>query len=111
MRDLFVSLITLAAAELGTGGAQASAEGTLVTITVSNRVTHRMRSGVGAAWHSILYPPVSHGGSAFGGSPLMTPQHERLWASLEKQAEWLGLKFIRAEMDWRQWQPERGQFT
>ena len=30
---------------------------------------------------------------------------------MEKQAEWLGLKFIRAEMDWRQWQPEKGRFT
>ena len=38
-------------------------------------------------------------------------QHERLWVSMEKQAEWLGLKFIRAEMDWRQWQPQKGQLT
>ena len=30
---------------------------------------------------------------------------------MEKQAEWLGLKFIRAEMDWRQWQPEKGRLT
>ena len=80
-------------------------------ITVSARVTHQMLSGVGASWHSILHPPVSHGGSAFGGSPPVTPQHEKLWASLESEAEWLGLKFIRAEMEWRQWQPERGRFT
>ena len=49
--------------------------------------------------------------SAFGGSPPVVLQHERLWASMEKQAEWLGLKFIRAEMDWRQWQPEKGKLT
>jgi hypothetical protein len=96
---------------LSTAAAEASPAGAPVTITVSNRVTHQMLSGVGASWHSIIQPPVSHGGSAFGGSPPVRPQHERLWTSLEKQAEWLGLKFIRAEMDWRQWQPERGRLT
>ncbi len=82
-----------------------------VSITVSNQVFHQMQSGVGASWHSILHPPVSHGGSAFGGTPPVIPQHENLWKSIEQQAAWLGLKFIRAEMDWRQWQPERGRYT
>ena len=49
--------------------------------------------------------------SGFGATPPVTPQHERLWASLEREASWLALKFIRAEMDWRQWQPSRGVFT
>jgi hypothetical protein len=80
-------------------------------IAVSNRVQHQMLSGVGASWHSLLHPTVSHGGSAFGGSPPVVPQHEGLWTSMEKHAEWLGLKFIRAEMDWRQWQPEKGRLT
>jgi len=55
-------------------------------------------------------PTVSHGGSCFGGTPPVVPQHEKLWQSLEHHAEWLGLKFIRAEMDWRQWQPEKSRF-
>ena len=70
-----------------------------------------MQSGVGASWHSLLYPTASHGGSGFGGTAPVSPQHERAWISLEKQAEWLALKFIRVEMDWRQWQPARGVFT
>jgi glucokinase len=70
-----------------------------------------MQSGVGASWHSLLRPTISHGGSAFGGTPPVTPAHERLWGSLERQAAWLGIKFIRAEMDWRQWQPQPGVFT
>jgi len=82
-----------------------------IQVIVSDEITHQMSSGVGASWHSILHPPVSHGGSAFGGAPPVTPQHEKLWLSLEKQAAWLGLKFIRAEMDWRQWQPDHGRFT
>lgn len=80
-------------------------------INLSDHVAHQMRSGLGASWHCILHPPVSHGGSAFGGTPPVTPQHEMLWSSLEQHAAWLALKFIRAEMDWRQWQPERGRFT
>ena len=82
-----------------------------VSISITKTVRHRMASGVGASWHSIIHPPVSHGGSAFGGSPPVTPMHEKLWQSIERQADWLGLKFIRAEMDWRQWQAERGKFT
>jgi hypothetical protein len=82
-----------------------------VDIAVSDRIVHRMLSGAGASWHSLINPPVSHGGSAFGGTPPVGPQHEKLWLSLERQAAWLGLKFIRAEMDWRQWQPEKGRYT
>lgn len=82
-----------------------------VIISVSDRVAHRMRSGVGASWHSILRPTVGHGGSAFGANPPVTPSHEALWRSMEKQAEWLALKFIRAEMDWHQWQPQPGVHT
>jgi hypothetical protein len=82
-----------------------------VSILITDTVSHRMASGVGASWHSILHPPVSHGGSAFGGSPPASSRHEKLWQSIEKQADWLALKFIRAEMDWRQWQPERGRYT
>ena len=82
-----------------------------VSIAVSDRVAHQMLGGAGASWQSILYPTVSHGGSGFGGTPPVVPEHERLWQSIEHHAEWLGLKFIRAEMDWRQWQPQKGQFT
>lgn len=82
-----------------------------VTISIRDTVVHTMRSGVGASWHSIIVPTVSHGGSAFGASPPVVPEHEALWQSMESHAEWLALKFIRAEMDWRQWQPQPGQFT
>jgi len=90
---------------------KSSASAGPLTIKVSDHLAHQMLSGVGASWHSILHPPISHGGSAFGGTPPVTPQHEQLWASLEEHASWLGLKFIRAELDWRQWQPEKGRFT
>ena len=93
---------------LNSSGDRATAE---VTITITNRVMHQMRSGVGASWHAMLFPTLSHGGSAFGGSPPVIPQHERLWHSMEKHADWLALKFIRAEMEWRYFEPHRGQYA
>lgn len=72
---------------------------------------HRMRSGVGASWHSILNAPVGHGGSAFGGQPPVLPQHEPLWQSIEAHADYLRLRFIRLEFEWRQFEPQRGEYT
>ncbi|MFI5361422.1 MAG: hypothetical protein ACHQ49_05590, partial [Elusimicrobiota bacterium] len=81
------------------------------TITVSTRVVHQMLGGVGASWHSIIRPTVGPGGSAFGGSPPVMPRREKLWSSMEREADRLDLKFIRAEIGWRQWQPQKGRFT
>ncbi len=81
------------------------------TFSVSHQTTRQMSSGVGASWHSILRPSVGHGGSAFGGTPPVVSRHEHLWNTLEEAACWYGLKFIRAEFEWRQFEPEQGQFT
>lgn len=72
---------------------------------------HQMASGVGASWHSILNAPVGHGGSAFGGQPPILPQHEPLWQSIESYADYLRLRFIRLEFEWRQFEPQRGEYT
>ena len=82
-----------------------------VTMTISAQPLHHMDSGVGASWHSIIYPTVGHGGSAFGGCPPVLPRHDKLWTSIERHADWLALKFIRLEMDWRQFEPHKGEFT
>ena len=96
----------MSASEADTGGG-----GERVAISVGGRVGHTMLSGAGASWHSIVEPTVSAGGSAFGGCPPPAPRNEKLWSSVERHAAWLGLSFIRAEIDWRQWQPERGVYT
>ena len=70
-----------------------------------------MASGVGASWHSILRPPVGHGGSAFGGTPPAIARHERAWETLEDAACWYGLKFLRAEFEWRQFEHEKEAYT
>ena len=83
----------------------------IVTLDVSERSVHQMASGVGASWHSIIFPTVGWGGSAYGGCPPVIPRHEKLWTSLERHADWLALKFIRLEMDWRQFESRRDEFT
>lgn len=88
-----------------------AAKDDVVKVVVSDRRLHQMQSGIGASWHSILYPTVGHGGSAFGGTPPILPRHEKLWNSLERHADWLALKFVRLEMDWRQFEPRQGEFT
>ncbi len=81
----------------------------MLKIGVTNEVVHQMASGTGASWHALLHPTLGHGGSAFGGTPPVLPQYENLWQSLEQHAAWLGLKFIRAEIDWKCWLPQRGE--
>ncbi|EIP97759.1 hypothetical protein OpiT1DRAFT_02206 [Opitutaceae bacterium TAV1] len=82
-----------------------------VSLKLAAAPVHRMQSGVGASWHSILNAPVGHGGSAFGGQPPVLPVHEPLWRSIEAQADWLKLRFIRLEFEWRQFELQRGEFT
>jgi alpha-galactosidase len=86
-----------------------------VSLTVrADQVVHTMRGGLGASWHAIEEPiPVvgsrSHGGSAWGGHP---PAEDRArWEQIEQHADWLGLDFIRVEVEQRMWQPERDRFT
>lgn len=45
-----------------------------------------------------------------GGCPPVIERHEGLWKSIEHHAEWLGLKYIRLEMAWRQFEPLQGQY-
>lgn len=41
----------------------------------------------------------------------MISRYESLWRSLYQHADWLALKFIRLEMEWRQFEPERCEYT
>jgi len=76
-------------------------------------VTHVMRGGIGASWHAIETPiPVidgrSHGGSAWGGNPAASD--EERWRQLEAHADWLGLDWLRVEVEQRMYEPEEGVF-
>jgi len=94
-----------------------------VTITVdASKVVHTMAGGMGASWHAIgptpfYYPDLvgrdnrTARGSAFGGNPPVRPEYDQAWNDLLHHARWLGLDFIRVEIDIRMYNPQRGVFT
>jgi len=77
----------------------------MITLQNDSAKSRRMESGIGASWHSLIFPTAAHGGSGFGGSPPVLPIYEGLWQSIEEQATTIGLKFIRAEFSWAGIQP------
>jgi len=101
----------------------AAAQTNETTITVNaGKVVHTMRGGIGASWHAIgptpfYYPDLIRRdnrtcrGSAFGGNPPVRPEYDQAWNALLRHARWLGLDFIRVEIDMRMYNPRRGEFT
>jgi hypothetical protein len=93
-----------------------------VNVTVEGTVKHTMAGGLGASWHAIgptgyFYDGGVRGsdgymrnirGSAWGGTPLVN--HESQWQDMRRHFQWLGLDFVRAEIDMRMYAPERGRF-
>ena len=93
----------------------------LVTVDFGKSI-HTMRGGIGASWHAIgptvfQYPELigrdnrSCRGSGFGGNPPLRPGYEPAWSDLLHHARWLGLDFIRVEIDMRMYHPRRDEFT
>jgi hypothetical protein len=88
--------------------AQAAPE---VGITVrGEQVIHTMRGGIGASWHAIkaeiptgvkhpVFAEPAHGGSAWGGNP--PADDTSRWKQMEHHADWLGLDFLRVEIEQR----------
>ncbi len=82
------------------------------------KVVHTMRGGAGASWHAIgpaafTYSPSNRHnrnarGSGWGGNPPLS--YEEAWKDLRAHARWLGLDFLRVEIDVRMYEPERGRF-
>jgi len=117
---LFLSLIT-AALSLTAQAQPAGGQNVSITVDVDKPV-HIMRGGIGASWHAIgptpFYYPDLIGrdnrtcrGSAFGGNPPLSPKYAPAWNDLLHHAAWLGLDFIRVEIDIRMYNPQRGEFT
>jgi hypothetical protein len=86
------------------------------------KVVNTMRGGIGASWHAIgptvFYYPDLIGrdnrtcrGSAYGGNPPLRAEYQSAWNDLLHQARWLGLDFIRVEIDMRMYNPQRNEFT
>ena len=105
-----------ARAQVGNGPTSPAAEIRIDTTTVK----HTMAEGAGASWHAMgpvayWYKDLTPGrvnrnsrGSGWGGNPPL--EYTDAWGDLSKHARWLGLDFIRVEIDMRMYEPERGKF-
>ncbi len=85
-----------------------------------NQVTRTMAGGFGASWHAIgpevFWYPDLHGrvnrwarGSAFGANPPLNQTNA--WNDILRHARWLGMDFIRVEIDMRMYEPQLEQFS
>ena len=90
-----------------------------VRITVDTSTTvNTMRGGIGASWHAIEKPITTeydtifklhqHGGSGWGGNP--PAENEDAWRQLYDHASWLGMDFLRVELEQRMYEPKRKAF-
>ncbi len=76
-----------------------------------------MRGGIGASWHAIDMELPSHqpqgddsySGSAWGGNP--NPDDAAAWQRLAAHADWLGLDWVRVELEQRMYEPRRREFS
>jgi len=97
--------------------ASAKAEEVRVAIDAGS-VLNTMRGGIGASWHAIEKPistefdPVfglsQHGGSGWGANP--PADDDAAWQQLYAHAQWLGMDWIRVELEQRMYEPERKKF-
>jgi hypothetical protein len=117
---LTVVLAVLAAAASAAGDGGKAPAGSRIVVDAS-RVRHVMQGGLGASWHALVHDvplenekydyPVrftSPRGSAWGGNPPL--ENAAAWEDLYRHARWLGLSFLRVEIDQRMYEPERGRF-
>ncbi len=87
----------------------------------ASKIIHTMRGGMGASWHTLSWEiplenskykfparEVGPRGSAFGGNPPVTEVDA--WKQIVNHAAWLGLDFVRVEIDQRMYEPDRRQF-
>ncbi len=111
---LFSSLLLMAAPAAGSGQDAAPLP---VSIQIEMQSPVRtLRGGLGASWHAIERPMIGTGeirqgalgGSAWGGNP--PADDEAAWRTLYRHARWLGLDWMRVEIEQRMYEPARGRF-
>jgi hypothetical protein len=114
IRASFLIILTLTAISC------TSHEYTGITVN-SGQVRYIMAGGIGASWHSMSEDSVDVSpaykwalrdkdsrGSAWGGNPPVS--NSGSWDQIYRYASWLGLSWIRVEMNAQMYEPERNQF-
>ena len=100
-----------------------SASASVVSVN-ADKVVHVMAGGAGASWQAIgptgfFYKSTPKSaksgrqgrrarGSGWGGTPLV--EETKAWEDLRRHSRWLGLDFVRVEVDMRMYEPQRGVF-
>ncbi|MCX6873124.1 MAG: sialidase family protein [Verrucomicrobia bacterium] len=106
----------------GNDGSAAKPQAASVEMAVNlAEVQHQMAGGVGASWHSISREMTfdekllsmdrtnkTARGSGWGANPPV--EDVAKWTRVEECASWLGLDWLRVELQQRSYQPERDRF-
>ena len=86
-----------------------------VSITIDkDTVISVLSQGIGASMHAIedsitVTPDRSFGGSAWGGNPCLSDTEA--WDKALGHAKWLGIDWVRLELEQRMYNPERDKYT
>ena len=111
--------LLLGVADVGTLALHA--ESSAILTVKANGPAHQMAGGIGASWHAIRVKQRFDGtlryrydvhhdnpqGSAVGANP---PLGSAAWKDIDRLGTWLGLDWLRVEMDRRMYEPQKGQF-
>ncbi|MCX6997392.1 MAG: cellulase family glycosylhydrolase [Kiritimatiellaeota bacterium] len=83
-----------------------------------SETNHTMAGGIGASWHAMSRDlpyeslagrkRINARGSAWGGNPPL--DQEGSWQHIEQLASWLGMDFVRVELEQRMYEPKRNTF-
>ncbi len=87
--------------------AAAPADEAVVSLDLA-KTERRMAGGIGASWHAIRQTLASPGASAWGANPPL--RNSVAWQQIERHAAWLGLDWLRVQIDQRMYEPEQGRF-
>ena len=86
-----------------------------IYITIDDKkVVSVLSQGIGASMHAIedsiiVTPGRSYGGSVWGGNPDL--KDSEAWDKVFWHAKWLGIDWVRLELEQRMYNPERDTFT
>jgi hypothetical protein len=107
---LILLLVSVCAAAVAQADAVPTTQPSVNLRVNAGKPLRTMAGGIGASWHAIgaLEPRIPARGSAWGANP--PPDDADAWNQIERHARWLGLDFIRVEIDQRMYEPRRGAF-
>ncbi len=109
--------LSIPAQTMPTNGQAVKPPSNSITVHLEDQVS-RMAGGIGASWHCVSHEftftnlmkrsQLKARGSAWGGNP--PAEQEDRWKRMEELATWLGMDFMRVELEQNSYEPNRGAF-